>query len=262
MSCPCPPSLDQLKKTLSSSRAERIVLPGTPATPRASPYETIGALVTVTARGSSLFAIDREAILAAVVAEFQLSPEPLWQSLLLVRLHAHARPHPSALGRPGCEDLDQSVLLAFLEAARSPVCRVYVARNLRLLTQAKLFTERRREHRAPALFPFDEETHPGDPFESAAARLRTRSAPGSPPGGRRGLVRIIEAEGGASCARCSLTTYGDDASVRAFVNGAYAACSERVRARASKRLRRARHQVFLKLSARYGRRALVHAKAA
>jgi hypothetical protein len=245
-------TLDQLKKTLSGSRAERIYAQARPRHRALAPYETVGALVTATARGSSLFAVDREAIHAAVVAEFQLSPEPLWQSLLLVAFTPMLVRIRARLRRPGCEDLDQSVLLAFLEAARSPVCRVYVARNLRLLTQAKIFAERRREHRAPALFAFDEESHPGDPFR-VEAHGRAAAAE---------VVRMIEAEGGHELRALLTTTYGDDASVRAFVNGAYAACSERVRARASQRLRRARHKVFVKLSARYGRRALVHAKAA
>ncbi|MGO8992423.1 MAG: hypothetical protein ACLQVI_03785 [Polyangiaceae bacterium] len=249
--------LDQLKKTLSNAQTERTYSQARSRHRALQPYESIGALVAVTARGSSIFAIDREAILAAIVAELQLSPERLWQPLLLVAFTPMLIRIRASLGRPGSEDLDQSVLLAFLEAARSPVCRSYVARNLRLLTQARLFAERRREHRAVELLVFDEETHPCDLFgeDAAGSTCEARSAPKAHhQAAAAELVRIIEAEGGEELRELLLTTYGDDDSVREFVDRAYADSDDVVRARASKRLRRARKQVFAKLRARAARR--------
>ena len=62
--------LDQLKKTLSNAQTERTYSQARSRHRALQPYESIGALVAVTARGSSIFAIDREAILAGSSRSF------------------------------------------------------------------------------------------------------------------------------------------------------------------------------------------------
>jgi hypothetical protein len=245
-------TLDSIKKNVTSSHAERVYARARPQHRALAPYETVGALIDATSRGSSLFAIDREALLVVLVTELQRSPETLWQSLLLVAFTPMLVRIRTSLRDPGNQDLDQSVLLAFLESARSPVCRSYVARNLRLLTQSRIFAERRREHRAPEMEVFEEATHPGDPF-GVEAEQRAAAAE---------VVRIIEAEGGEELRELLMTTYGDDESVKAHVARAYADCDEKTRARACKRLRRARLEVFAKLRLRTERRERQHAPAA
>jgi hypothetical protein len=245
-------TLDQLKKTVTTSRAQRVYAEARPRHRALASFETVGAIVEATSRGSSLFAADRDAVFAALVVELQQSRESLWQSLLLVAFTPMLMRLRLSVRDPGNEDLDQSVVLAFLESVRSPVCRSYVARNLRLLTQSRLYAERRREHRGPELVEFDENTHPCDPF-NVEAEQRAAAAE---------VTRIIEAEGGEELRELLLTTYGDDDSVKAHVDRAYAGCDERTRARARKRLCRARLAVFAKLRARTERCERVHAPAA
>jgi hypothetical protein len=232
--------LDQSKKALSTGASARAYADARSRHRAFAPYETVGAVLGATERGSALSPHERDAIHAAIVTELQESPAHLWQCLLLVSFTPMLVRIRASLRQPGNVDADQRVLIAFLEAARSPVSRSYVARNLRLLTQVRLFTERRRERRAPELLLFDEETHPCDPFR-VEAHARVAAAE---------VVRIIEAEGGEELRDLLFTTYGDDTSVKTFVDHAYAACDERVRARASKRLRRARLEAFAKLRAR------------
>jgi hypothetical protein len=150
----------------------------------------------------------------------------------------------AALRPRNSDELDQSLLAAFLEAARSPFCRTYVARNLRLRTRERIFTERRREHRSPTLLSFDEETHPCNPFQ-ASAHENARAAE---------VIRIIEAEGGEELRDLLLTTSGNDESIRSFVDRTYAACTRQARARACKRLQRARAKVLSKVRGRAERR--------
>jgi hypothetical protein len=245
-------TLDQFKKAVRGSRAERTYALARPSYEALAPYETVGGAVRATARGSGLSAADREAILVAIVTELQHSPEPLWPSLLLVAFTPMLVRVRAALRDPGNEDLDQSVLLAFLDAARSPVCRAYVARNLRLITQERLFAERRREHCAPEAVVFDEETHACDPF---GVEARPRTAAGD-------VIRIIDAEGGEELRALIRGTYGDDRSVREYVDRVYAGRDARVRASACERLQRLRNVAFAKLRVRDERSARFLARVA
>lgn len=236
--------LDQIKKSLSTRRSASVYAEARGRYGALAPYETVGALLNACAHGSSLHPIERDAVFSAVVTEFQTSSESFWRSVLLaafspllMRLRAKLRPR-------SCDETDQSLLAAFLEAARSPFCRTYVARNLRLRTQERIYTERRREHRAPTFLELDEETYAGDPFKTLAYE-QARAAE---------VLRIIEAEGGEELRELLLTTYGDDESVRAFVERTYPQATSQARDRVCKRLERARAKVLAKVRGRKERR--------
>jgi hypothetical protein len=237
-------TLDQIKDTLPRSRAERLYSDARTRLEVLAPFESIGALIAACERGSGLSPEKRDELFAAMVTELQRSPSPLWQSLLLVvftpmLVRLRARLGPPRDNDPNSEDLDRTVLLAFLETARALTFRTYVARNLWLLTRARLHAERSRERRAPKLLVFDDETQPCDPFR---AETQQRAAAAE-------ILRVIEAEGGEEL-RDLLLTCTDDESVQEYVDHAYAHCDGRARARASKRLRRARLEVFAKLRVR------------
>jgi hypothetical protein len=238
-------TLDQLRKSLSSPTITRAYAGARPRHRVFAPYETAAALLAAIDRGSPLPIEARDAIIAAIVEELQHGADGLWQTLLLVaftpalvdlRRKIHGRPTREDPG-----DLDKSVLLAFLEVARSLRTRSYVARSLVLATRSRVFDERRREQRAPDTEVFDEETHAHDPYEVEAQQRAEASE----------VVRIVEAEGGEELCDLLLASCPDDErAVFAYVQEAYAHCTDRDRARASKRLRRARQKAFARLRER------------
>ncbi len=189
-----------------------------------------------------------------IVTELQRSSSALWQSLLLASFTPTLIRLRARLGRSPCPDLDQSVIVAFLEAARGLTFRAYVARNLYLVTQASLFAARKRERRAPEMRELDEETYlpQGELFRVEAHERATAAE----------VLRIIEAEGGAELRELLLATFDKQQSVRELVDRVYAGQDDRARARAGKRLLRARMKVLTKLRARIERRERAAAGAA
>jgi hypothetical protein len=258
-------TLDQLKKTLSRNGAERTYAEARARYRALVPYETVGAALATIDRGSPASIAERDAVLAALVTELQLSPCPLWESLLLVSFTPMLLRLRSRVGRRSSEDLDQSVLLAFLETARTLRFRSYVARNLYLLTQERIFTERNRERRAPESLVFEEETYAADPFrgESASSLYGARSTPDAH---QRAAVDevagLVEAEGGVALRELLLATYDGRQSVKEYVDRMYPDRDKIGRARVGKHLLRARTRVFAKLCARAERRERAFERAA
>ena len=250
-------TLDQLKSTLSTPRALRLYAEARARREAFAPYETIDAALAAVARGAAASIAERDAIFATIVTELQESPEPFWRSVLLVTFTPMLVQLRSKFRRPSKSDpdgaeLDQSVLCAFLETASSLKFRTFVVRNLWLLTRAKLFAERSRERRAPRLHEFDEETHPCKPFRF---EVQQRAAADE-------VIRIIEEEGGEELRELVLMDSEGEDSVKEFVERAYAKCDAQTQARAAKRLRRARLEVFAKLRVRAARHERTRARAA
>jgi len=79
----------------------------------ASPEELLQALKKPASKA------EHDELLAALVAEQQARPHALWQALLLLAFEPMLCGLRWRLHEPGDEDLDQEVVLAFLEAVRS-----------------------------------------------------------------------------------------------------------------------------------------------
>ncbi len=110
------PLLTTLSKSVVRHAAHyREALPRLPAL---APYPEVSALAATLAPGSKFDDESRAGIVLALVDEQARAPAPLWSSLLGLGIHADAPPASArASVAPKDTDLDQEVLLAFLEAA-------------------------------------------------------------------------------------------------------------------------------------------------
>jgi hypothetical protein len=239
-------------RTHASSFARREKQPFARGHAALAPYDTPGAMLGAMARGSAMTVTERDQVFAAIVSELQSSSHLFWQSLLMVACTPMLVRIRVSLRCPKSDELDQRVAIAFIETARALRHRGYVARNLRLLTRARIFADLSRERRGADTLSFDEETHPYDPFEIEAHQRASAAE----------LLRMIESEHGAELRDVLLSGAYDGDSIRAYVERAYADCDERVRARTAKRLHRARRDALAKLRTRAARRGLVRARAA
>jgi hypothetical protein len=235
-------TFEQLKKTLA--RSERAYEEGRARHAALAPYTSPAALLAAIDRGSTLGPEARDAVLFAVVQELRTNRNVLWQSILLlafapllVRLRSHLR-------RPKCEDMDQRVLSAFLETARSVSSSTYVPRHLWLGVRARLHAERARDRRSRELAVFDDETYAPDLF-GATSHQKAAAAE---------VLRVVEAEGGEDLREALLERHFAGASMKDYVDRAYASLGPRERARVCERLYRTELAVFRRLRARTARR--------
>jgi hypothetical protein len=235
-------TIEQLKKTLP--RAGVAYAEGRSRHPALAPYESPTAALAAIDRGSSLRVVERDAILLAILDELQKSPAPIWQSFLLVAFAPMLVRFRARLRRPDCENLDQCVLVAFLETARSFPHRSYIQRNLRLGTGARLRAERRRDHRASDLEVLDEEMHaPRAP--GADAYLKSAAAE---------VVQIVEATGGEELCDALIARHGAAGSMKDYVASEHVGLSPRELARLCDRLYRAEAKALRRVRARVKQR--------
>ncbi len=203
-------------------------------------HETPAALLEALRASSRLSAIERDAILVALVTENQRAPQPVWQSLLLAAFEPMLVRLRGRLGSRNDEERDLELISAFLEAVRAIRVGPFMAYVLRLATAARVFEPRRKEKHAPTMVPFEEETHPCNPFESAAeAHVAVAD-----------VVRIIEAKGGHELLDAMLATHGTDESLTDYVARVHADRTPTERASAYERLKIARRDMLADLRTR------------
>jgi hypothetical protein len=233
-------SLAHTKTTLA--RPSRIYEAARPRHRALAPYETPASLLSALTRSAPpLDVLERDALIAALVTENQRAPQPIWQSLLLVAFERMLfRLRRRLGGRRDDEDLDQRVLLAFLNALRSVRVSSYVALGIRWAAEGEVFASRRAELRAPEIKLFDDDTYLGDPFGvDAHARASAEE-----------VVRIVEAEGGEELLRVLLATRAGDESLTKYVAREYADRTQAERAAAYDRLQIARSRIVDEVRAR------------
>ena len=165
------------------SRHAAVYAAARPNHPALAPYETIADVLAALVDRSRLTADERDPILIAVVIEHQRTRHALWQSILLkafapMLLHLRKRQ-----GRADDADLDQAVLLSFLEAARSIRAESHVARCLRIVTEAKVYEDERKARRHAGGEVFDDEVQYPSAYGAstdakvAASGVHAREAP-------------------------------------------------------------------------------------
>jgi hypothetical protein len=235
-------TIEQLKKTLH--RADRTYAEARARHPALAPYASPSAVLNAVDRGSRLSLRERDVVLLAVLDERQRSPHPLWQSLLVVAFAPMLVRLRKGLRHPGCENLDQRVLVAFVETIASFPHRLYIQRNLRLATGARLIAERRREHRATDTVLFDDETYVHDVF-GADAHLKAAAAE---------VIRIVEAAGGEELRDALIARHAGDRSLKDYIDTEHPELTRRQRERICDRLRRTEGSVLRKVRARLKRR--------
>jgi hypothetical protein len=235
-------TIEQLRKTLH--RADRAYAEARASHPALAPFESPSAVLAAVDRGSRLSLPERDAVLLALLDERRRSPNAIWQSLLLVAFAPMLLRFRRGLRHPGCPNLDQRVLVAFLETVASFPHRLYVQRNLRLATQARLIAEGRREHRAKDTVPFDDETYAPDVF-GADAHLKAAAAE---------VIRIVEAAGGETLREALIARHAEDRTIKDYVDAAHPELTRRQRARVCEHLRRTERGVLRKVRARLKRR--------
>jgi hypothetical protein len=249
----------EIRKSLSHRGAVRAFLPSTLRHRALAPYDAPLGVLAVLAPSSPLTVEERDAILVALLAELNSSKDTLWRSLLLVafeplivRVRARlGHPRVVRFGRSTDEDLDQRVLLAFLEAAHSMRVISHAARMLRLSLERKISSEQRIERQAPEPAEFDDDKYWADPL---AVSTREQAAACE-------VVRIIEAEGGADLREMMLATRANRESLRAYVARTHPEMTPREQSSLYRRLADAATKVERKLRtrARRDQRRLVSA---
>jgi hypothetical protein len=231
-------TFQQIKKTLP--RTSRAYAQGR-TTPRAlAPYESPADVLAALGTESPLSVEERDAVLLAVVNELQQGRDPLWQSILLLAFERMLSTLRAGLGHRRSEDVDQQVLLTFLEAAKKTRIVSHAARALRLATQREMFFRRKVEQREPRTKRFKEETHDPDPFEVDADAKAAASE----------IVSFLEEEGGEELRDLMLETYAADGSVNEYVDRIYHGLTVEARAATCDRLRRLRQRAVTKLRER------------
>jgi hypothetical protein len=140
-------------------------------------FATPGDVLLALRTSSSFAPPERYALVAALVAEHQKRPHPLWATILLVAFAPMIQRLRAGLGHPKDEERDQRAILAFLGALNTiRPTGSYVAAALRRATRKALFAEAKRE-RTPENVSFDEEEHSGwDPLALSEAELRVEAA--------------------------------------------------------------------------------------
>ena len=205
-----------------------------------APYETATALLDALVPTSPLGFEERDALIVAIVTENQRAPHHVWQSLLLgafERLLVRLR---LFMGKREDFDLDQRVLLAFLEAVRAVRVGQYTILAIRWATEGALKDQRRREARAPKCVVFNEEKHSYDPF-GPSAEVKAAAEE---------IVRMLEAREGQELLDAVLATHTADESLQEYVDRTYAGVSREARASAYERLKVGRQRVVTELRAR------------
>ena len=195
-------------------------------------------------QSSRLSADERDPILIAVATEHQRTRHSLWQAILLKSFAPMLLFLRKRQGRPDDVDLDQAVLLAFLDAARSIRTESHIARCLRIVTEAKVFEGERKGRRHAGAEVLDEEAEYPNVF---GPTTHTKVAANE-------VLDIIEAEGGPELRDVMFATCALDETVAEYVARAHAWKPLVERVALADRLRRQRINVLQKLNARVERK--------
>jgi hypothetical protein len=140
------------------------------------PFATPGDVVLALRSTSSLEPSERYALVAALVAEHQRRPHPLWTMILLLAFAPMLQRLRAGLGRAKDEERDQRAIFAFLEALKTiEPAGSYVAVALRRATRKALFAA--KADTKPEMVSFNEEKHSAwDPLALTEAELRVEAA--------------------------------------------------------------------------------------
>jgi hypothetical protein len=130
-------------------------------------YETPASLALALRPGAALSGRARERMIAALVEENHLAPQPLWQSLLLVAFEPLLLKLRKKLGTPRDEDADQRVFEAFLVTVRAVRAGVYTTLGIAWGTEARLTS---REELEVERVEYNDEIQPAAPFGAPADR--------------------------------------------------------------------------------------------
>src|SRR5580704_7002914 len=241
--------MNTLSKTIEAvasnlSRHAAIYAAARPNHPALASYETIADVLAALGQSSRLSVDERDLILIAVVTEHQRTRHALWQAILINAFAPMLLFLRKRQGRPDEIDLDQAVLLAFLEAARSIRTESHVARCLRIVTEAKVFETERKERRHAGADVFDDEVQYPSVF---GASTHTKVA-------AKEVLDLIEAEGGPELRDVMFATCALDDTVAEYVARVHARKTPAARAAIADRLRRQRVNVLQKLNARVQRK--------
>ena len=241
--------MNALSKTIEAivsnvSRHAPVYAAARPNHPALASYETIADVLAALGQSSRLSVDERDLILIAVVTEHQRTRHALWQAILINAFAPMLLFLRKRQGRPDDIDLDQAVLLAFLEAARSIRTESHVARCLRIVTEAKVFESERKARRHVGAEVFDDEVQYPSVF---GASTHTKVA-------AKEVLDLIEAEGGPELRDVMFATCALDDTVAEYVARAHARKTPAARAAIADRLRRQRINVLQKLNARVQRK--------
>jgi hypothetical protein len=242
-------TIDQLKTTFA--RADQAYARGRARHTALAPYDSASAALAAIDRGSRLSAGKQDAVLFAVIEEMRQGPCSLWQALLVVAFAPMLVGIRARMRRPRCDDLDQRVLIAFIEAARAVGAPRYVHRQLHFGVRRRLYAEGGREHRARDVEPFDDETYAADLF----GKDRERKAEAVE------ILRALEAQRGEALCEAMLERWASGESFRVYVDRTYADLPPRERARLCDRIGRSEHAALRKLRERAERGERLHAYA-
>ena len=241
--------MNTLSKTLESivstvSRHAAVYAAARPNHPALASYETIADVLAALGKSSPLSADERDPILIAVATLHQSTRHALWQAILLGAFAPMLLSLRKRQGRHDDVDLDQSVLLAFLEASRSIRTESHVARCLRIVTEAKVFETERKERRHAGAEVFDDEVQYPSVFGPSS---HTKVA-------AKEVLDLLEAEGGPELRDVMFATCALDETVAEYVARVHARKPPAARAAIADRLRRQRINVLQKLGARVERK--------
>jgi len=163
---------DGLKKSVSKFGA--VYGEGMTRQPELAPYASVGELLAALKMSSPLSLEARDAITLGLIAEQQRAAHPLWQTLLLAAYEPMLRRLRTRLGNKDDAELDQCVVMAFLEAAQE-ISLLHppqkAALHLRRATENAVFRTLRGDRREAANAPLDEGTLPCDPHRPAPQEL-------------------------------------------------------------------------------------------
>lgn len=210
---------DELRKSLAHPAAVRVFAAAAPRHLPLACYESPLTALDSLHTSSPLTVEERDAILVALLGELRTTKAPVWQTLLLLAFEpmlagVRARlgqPAVTRFGRSHADDLDQRVLSAFLEAARSLRITSHAARALRLAVRRSVFEQERGERAAFQPEEFDDEAYDGKPFETATSDKAAANE----------IAGIVGAEGGEELRDMILATRAHGEALRAYVARRY-----------------------------------------
>jgi hypothetical protein len=226
------------------SRHAAVYATARPNHPALAPYATIADVLAALVDRSRLTADERDPILIAIVIEHQRTRHALWQSILLKAFAPMLLYLRKGQGRADDADLDQAVLLSFLEAARSIRTESHVARCLRIVTEAKVYEDSRKARRHEGGDVFDDEVQYPSPY---GASTHTKVAASE-------VLAILEAEGGAELRDLMFSTCALEETVADYVARVHTRETPAARVAIADRLRRVRLNALQQLSARVQRK--------
>jgi hypothetical protein len=220
--------------------------------PALAPFATPGALAKAMQLGSKLSDEERIAVTIAVVAEQHRAPHPLWQALLVCAYEPMLRRLRGRTKGGDAEELEQQILIAFLEAVRAlPVLRdpSKAAVYLRTATERAVFRHVHERRSEVPTESFDEEALPVD-----ARALFDTEHQGKHP--LEDVARAVQQEPNAEeIADVLVATLGEGESLFSYVARTRAHLTSRERDIAYWRLQRQRQRVLGRIRANVSNRA-------